>query len=108
MYVEDGNLRIVHSAAIMRHIARKVGLVAHSCFGCILISISQYGTNYEEAALCDMWMEQIEEVCCYPFPGVIHRTKVQRLVWNAAFLNEVRNMFGPKQNLNVLPEPFRV
>lgn len=53
----------MHAAAILRHIARKVGLVSFTLLICSnLIGPSQYGTNYEEAALCDMWMEQIEEV----------------------------------------------
>ncbi|KAL6072584.1 Glutathione S-transferase P [Balamuthia mandrillaris] len=57
--LEDGDLRLVHSCAIMRHLARKADL---------------YGSDAREAALCDMWMEQCEEV--------------QQALWKAEFITQ--------------------
>jgi glutathione S-transferase len=57
--LEDGQLRIVTACAITRHVARKLNL---------------YGSTFEEAALCDMWMAQCEEV--------------QQSLWNAEFMQK--------------------
>ena len=61
--VEEADLKMAGSAAILRHLARKTGLLR-----IVVTWLGTDGANERERAQCDMWDDFLETVPAGAFP----------------------------------------